>query len=423
MGPLDIQLNGAGSGEALVIVSSATQPLPATLTLRTTDGSGVEVTCRPSQASAASLVVSPSSVHVSGAPVSVQVLAHAASVSPNDLAVEVVAGPDVVARLDLTALEAPAVRFSGRFQCRLATDGDPFPHEWGTDASFFRMYAVQGASPLDPAAPTDEPPLDRIIRFQDVVSQRPHCGPIGVTITAIEADVGGARQRFTTGDPLLGLPVRLGPQSRFEEQDGAFAASTFQPIADFRIDVGSVLSGASAPAAPRPSGNDPPGSTAPYADGAFSLDDVGPWTPADFGYPEATWQDHAQAVVANKLMQLQTEEPADPQAARIRTRRIQEHQNSAGGLRAALTPVQRFTGLVDQEVVIAPNATGALGYLATLPAIQFFAEFFEFDTDCQTGTVTGTLGAPTPPALRPTGAQLPLAEARGTRPETRRESK
>jgi hypothetical protein len=150
---------------------------------------------------------------------------------------------------------------------------------------------------------------------------------------------------------------------------------------------------------------------------------VGPWTPADFGYPEATWQDHAQAVVANKLTQLQAEEPADARAARIRARRIQEHQNSAGGLRAALTPVQRFTGLVDQEVVIAPNATGALGFLATLPAIQFFAEFFEFDTDCQTGTVTGTLGAPTPPALRLAEAQLPLAAARGPRPGARRESR
>jgi hypothetical protein len=423
MGPLDVQLNGAGSGEGLVIVSSAARPLPATLTLRTTDGSGGEVMCRPSQASAASLSVSPGTVYVSGTPVAVHVLASAASASPNDLAVEVVAGPDVVARLDLTALEAPAVRFSGRFQCRLATDGDPFPHEWGTDLSFFRMYAVQGASPLDPAVPTDEPPLDRIIRFQDVVGQRPFCGPIGVTITAIEADVGGAQQRFTTGDPLLGLPVRLGPQSRFEEQDGAFAASTFQPIADFRIEVGSVLAGASAPAVPRPSGNDPPGSTAPYADGAFSLDAVGPWTPADFGYPEATWQDHAQAVVTNKLAQLQAEEPADARAARIRARRIQEHANSAGGLRAALTPVQRFTGLVDQEVVLAPDAVGALAYLASLPSIQFFAEFFEFDTDCQTGTVTGTLGAPTPPPLRLAEAQLPLAEARGPRPQARQETR
>jgi len=423
MGPLDIQLNGAGSGEGFVIVSSATQPLPATLTLRTTDGSTGQVECRPSQASAASLSISPGTVYLSGMPVAVQVLASAASASRNDLVVEVVAGPDVVASLDLTALEAPTVRFSGRFQCRLATDGDPFPHEWGTDLSFFRMYAVQGASPLDPNVPTDEPPLDRVIRFQDVVGQRPFCGPIGVTITSIEADVGGARQRIATGDPLLGLPVRLGPQSRFEEQDGVFAASTFQPIADFRIEVGSVLAGASAPAVPRPSGDDPPGSSAPYADGAFALDAVGPWTPADFGYTEATWQDHAQAVVANKLTQLQAEEPADARAARIRSRRIQEHENTAVGLRTALTQVQRFTGQIDREMVIGPNPIGALAYLAALPSIQFFAEFFEFDTDCQTGTVTGTLGAPAPPALRPAEAQLSLAEARGPLRPARQEAR
>ena len=417
MGPLEIQLNGAGSGEGCVIVSSAAQPLPATFTLRTTDGSTGQVECRPSQASAASLSVSPSTANVSGMPVAVQVLASTASASLNDLTVEVVAGPDVVASFDLTALESPTVRFSGRFQCRLATDGDPFPHEWGTDLSFFRMYAVQGTSPLDPAAPTDEPPLDRVIRFQDVVGQRPLCGPIGVTITSIEAAVGGVRERFISGDPLLGLPVRLGPQSRFEEQDGAFAASTFQPIADFRIEVGSVLSGGSAPAVPRPSGNDPPGSTAPYADGAFSLDAVGPWVPADFGYPEATWQNHAQAVVANKLTQLQAEEPADARAARIRARRIEEHENSAGGLRAALTPVQRFTGQIDRELGHRPETGWCAGLPGHAARDSVLRRIFRVRHRLSNGDGDGHAGRAVASGTQ--ARRAPASSGRGARPATR----
>jgi hypothetical protein len=35
-----------------------------------------------------------------------------------------------------------------------------------------------------------------------------------------------------------------------------------------------------------------------------------------------------------------------------------------------------------------------LAYLAGLPAIRITADFLAFDTDCQTGRVTGTLDAP-----------------------------
>jgi hypothetical protein len=44
MGPLRLDLNGAPSGSGFVIVSSPPQPLPGTLTLRTTDGSEGDMT-------------------------------------------------------------------------------------------------------------------------------------------------------------------------------------------------------------------------------------------------------------------------------------------------------------------------------------------------------------------------------------------
>jgi hypothetical protein len=389
IGQLELLLNGVGSGQGFVIVSGAAEPRPATLSLRTLDGSEGDVRLRASPASAAAVAVSPDTVHVSGQPVAVQVRATSASHAQNDTTLEVVRGADVLGRLELTAIEAPLVRFAGRFQCRLPTDPDPFDHPWG-ESSSFGVYAVQGPDPANP----DEPPLDRIIRFQDAVALRPFCDPLGVTITHIEADVDGSRLRFAAGDALISLPVRVGPNCKFDGRNRTFAPDGFEPISDFRLEIGSVFAGASAPAAPRQSPNDPPGSTAPYADGIF---EVGPWTPADFGYREATWAEHAWAVVARKLARLVAQQPANAKEARIRDRRIREH--AVNRLAAIGTPIQlmeRYTGLIDRELTIAPNPVGALAYLVTLPAIQFYVEFFDFDTDCQTGTVTGTLGAPRP---------------------------
>jgi hypothetical protein len=272
----------------------------------------------------------------------------------------------------------------------LASREDPYNHHWGTDASGFRMYAVQGPNVLDPAQPSDEPELDRIIRFQDAVARRPHCRPIGVAVTGIEADVGGATIHFTAGDPLIGQQVRLGPGCKIEEHDGEFADEGFGPINDFRLEVGSVFAGASAPATPK---GQPP-SNAPRANGIVNLTRPNPrYVPADFGYPEASWTERADAVIAKKRADLATEEPADPRAERIRARRIQEHQDSADSIAFPMRFLQNYTGDMDRELSFGPNPVGALAYLATLAEVQFSGDFLDFDTDCQSGTVTGTLGA------------------------------
>jgi hypothetical protein len=403
VGTLEVLLEGAGSGDGFVIVSSAEHPLPATLTLRTTDGSQGEVTCRQGQGSGATLAISPAVVHVSAEPVQVQVQATSPSAAQNDAVIEVVQADRVVATFQLTAIQAPLVRFRGRFQCRLATDPDPFDHPWGEQSSF-GVYAVQGPDPADP----DEPPLDRIVRFHDAVAPRPFCPAVGVAVDAVEAQVGGQTVTFTTGDALLGQSVRLGPNCKFDGRNRTFAPDGFEPISDFRLEIGSAFSGAAAPAVARPSSDDPPGSTAPYADGIFVLDvDPTPWPPGEFGYQEATWAEHAWAVVATKLARLVVQQPADAKAARLRDRRLKEH--GPGRLPAIGIPfrlMERYTGLVDRELSFGPEPAGALAYLAGLASIQVSAEFFDFDTDCQVGTVNGTLGAPVPEAPPPEGVVI-----------------
>lgn len=137
--------------------------------------------------------------------------------------------------------------------------------------------------------------------------------------------------------------------------------------------------------------SDPPGSTAPYADGLFKLDEVGPWKPGDFGYPEATWAAHATAVTTAKKTALLAQENGTAAQNRIRDRRIQEHNNNISGIRFAMRLIERYSGLIDQAVTITPGDSAMLLYLATFTKIAFRGEFFNFDTDAQSGTVTGTL--------------------------------
>jgi hypothetical protein len=361
IGAVEAQLGGAPSGSAFLIVSDGATPIPARLSLRTTDGSQGDVAIRVAPGGAASLQVSPSSVHISGAPTEVGVVATTPSAGPNDTTIEVVQGPTVLASVALTAISRPAVRFRGSFQCRLATDPDPFDHPRGQDSSF-GVYAVEGPDPDNP----DEPPLDRIVRFHDAVALRPFCDAIGVAVTAVEAQVGGNLVQFSAGDALIGQPVRLGPECKFDGRNRTFAPDGFEPISDFRLEIGAVFSGASAPAAPRRSPNDPPSSTAPYANGIVLLDaDPTGGSPADFGISAATWAENAWSLLAFKLAQLVAQQPADERAARIRDRRVREHVDTrpGHGLSAVATPLrlmERYTGLIDREVRTPADPQGVL---------------------------------------------------------------
>jgi hypothetical protein len=384
---LELLLNGVGSGQGFLIAPAGGTVFSGTLSLRVPAGPEVDVILRTAAASATPVFFDTTSVHVTGAPTTLKVHATTASALVNDTIIEAISGATVLAQLTLTVVQQPVLRFSGRFQCRLATDPDPFNHPWGVNSSF-GMYAVQGPDPANP----DEPPLDRIIRLQDAVALRPFSDPIGVTASAIEAQVGAATASFKAADAALGLPVRLGPSCKFESQDGAFAQAGFEAISEFELRIGTAFVGQSVPAVVRPAGEQPP-STAPYADGVFKLDEVGPWKPSDFGYPEPNWTQHSTAVVAAKKAALLAQAPATPAETRIRDRRVQEHNNNASGIRYCLRLVERYSGLIDRNITIVSGDSAMLAYLASLTKFAFWGEFFNFDTDTHCGTVTGTIAA------------------------------
>jgi hypothetical protein len=110
IGALEAQLGGAPWGSAFVIVSDGATPMPARLSLRTTDGSQGDVAIRVTPASVATLQISPASVRVSSTTTEVDVVATTLSTGPNDTTIEVVQGPTVLASVALTAIAKPTRR-------------------------------------------------------------------------------------------------------------------------------------------------------------------------------------------------------------------------------------------------------------------------------------------------------------------------
>lgn len=110
------------------------------------------------------------------------------------------------------------VHFQGWFQCRLATDPDPFDEPRGVSGWTF---AVAG-----------EPDLDRVIRFQDPVAPRPFVGlQPGVRITSVVGSPAGS------ANPLVGGKVHLLDQPQFEGRNGLIADGGRELIVPFHLHV------------------------------------------------------------------------------------------------------------------------------------------------------------------------------------------
>jgi hypothetical protein len=113
--------------------------------------------------------------------------------------------------------------FKGWFQARLATDPDDFDEPRGQNGWTF---AFEG-----------EPDLDRIIRVANPVSPRSHGPQVGVSITGVT--VNGT----TVSDHvLLGTPLQLLGDPKFEGHNGAIAPPGSEPVfpLNLKVVVGSI---------------------------------------------------------------------------------------------------------------------------------------------------------------------------------------
>ncbi|WP_127502071.1 hypothetical protein [Actinoplanes solisilvae] len=257
-----VSLQGATTGEGFLIAPLGAQVFHATLSLHS-DADPVSVTLRAAP-DAAGLVFSESSVEVTTAPTAVRVHATAKSVTRADTIIEVVEGDAVLWSMPVTCIANPTVHFRGRFQARFATqpafyNSNPMYTPTTEDVGPGWTWALEGEPPF--VEPPDfvpervETPVGRQIRFNDPLSLRSHAAPVVTTVDRISGLTHAGIEEFTAGDPMIGEPADLGPNTYFagnrdmnpaEPTPEEFYDDAREPFGLFEVHLGDRFSGASA---------------------------------------------------------------------------------------------------------------------------------------------------------------------------------
>jgi hypothetical protein len=110
------------------------------------------------------------------------------------------------------------LRFRGWFQCRLATDPDPYDEPRGV-SGYVNAYV-------------DEPDLDRIIHLQPPAFRRDHAPPVGVQVDQLLHD-----GQEVASSPLIGAAVTLLGAPRFEGRNKVIAGDGLEPVYPFDLAI------------------------------------------------------------------------------------------------------------------------------------------------------------------------------------------
>jgi hypothetical protein len=110
------------------------------------------------------------------------------------------------------------LHFGGWFQCRLAADPDPYDEPAGVSGTTIALMW--------------EPPLDRVIRFNDPVAPRSHAAAVGVSVREVWRD-----DAIHPEHALHGARVDLRHDACFEGRNGLIADDGREPIVPFVLRI------------------------------------------------------------------------------------------------------------------------------------------------------------------------------------------
>jgi hypothetical protein len=221
----------------------------------------------------ANLVFSnPGPISLSTVPTTVTVRAQQQSTTRGDTTIQVLAGTTVVINFAVTAIRHPVVNFKGRFEARFATDGArPYanPTYTATNDSVVppgRTWALEGEPDFVPGSVVpqnlEQTGVGRTIRLNNPVALRAPVGtgagqvrPVVSTVDSITGETAtNPAEKFTLGDPIIGLPVNFGPGTYLAGNNNGSGApgpvptpeefwqAGDEPLALFEINIGNSFS-------------------------------------------------------------------------------------------------------------------------------------------------------------------------------------
>ena len=394
---IKININGNPGPEGFLIAPSGSQEFPASIGLKTTDGYPVKATLKIVAASGVSVELSKGAVSIGPKQTSVKIVAKTASNKAGDIKLQVKVGGKTKASLKLTSISDPQIRFTGRFQARFATDGDFFNEPRGTSAGW--TWALEGEPDFVPA--TNNVPVQpgmavgRVVRFQNGVALRSHVAPIGVQVTAVEGEVGGQTVSFTSGDPIIGQQVSLGPNSFLSSNRPPNPADPppfenyspgFEPIENFELYIGTSFSGKPKSLNDRPKAN-----------GFFGLTAA---ELAQYGIvPLSQFNSQRMTELLNDYHQLSPQDQTGTVEGRNLATRISHLGGSApdnipasqGTLPFGWSGKEVYNGLINDAIQIDAGKSTLLAYFKIFRGFMYSGTFFNFHSDELCGRVDGTL--------------------------------
>jgi hypothetical protein len=403
---IKISINGNAGPDGFLIAPSGSQEFPALVGLKTDNGSTVNAVLSIVAASGVIVQLSQTNVTIGPTQKSVKITAKTASKKAGDITLLVKVGSSIKARFILTSIPNPRLRFTGRFQARFPTDGDFFNEPRGTSAGW--TWALEGEPDFVP--PTNNVPVNpgmavgRVVRFQNAVTPRPRVAPIGVTVTAVEGEVSGRTVSFTTGDPIIGAKVDLGPNSYLAANEPTNPAGpppfeTYnpgdEPIENFELHIGTSFSGLPSSLNDRPKAN-----------GFFPL------TAAEmtkYGIPSlSTFNNQRKTQLLSDYHALSPGNRTGTAAGRNLATRISHLGGSApdgiaasqGTLPLGWSGKETYNGVINKAIQINVGRSAILTYFKAFQSFRYSGTFLNFHSDELCGRVDGTLTALTLALLR-----------------------
>ena len=374
---------------------------PMPVALKTDDGTTVNATLAVVAPAGVAVDLSQTSVSIGPKTTTVQITAKNRSKKAGDIALVVKVRSTVKAKYVLTSISNVRLRFAGRFQARFATDNDFFNSPRGTSAGW--QFALEGEPDFVPN--TNNVPtqpgmaVGRVVRFQNPVPLRSHVAPIGVRVTAVEGHVGATiltnrLVSFPVGDPLIGDPVSLGPNTFLSANSPAPAGPQpfeqfppgLEPMENFELSIGARFSGKPATLGDRPKAN-----------GFFQL------TAAELTkYGVVALNTFASQRKTQLLADYHALSPADQTgtpAGRNLAVRIGHLGGSApdsipatnGTLGAGWSGKEVYNGNVNSTIQITPGNSIVMSCLKLASAFRYSGTLLNFHSDEQCGQVDGTL--------------------------------